>query len=62
MTGFSKYQFSKFDPLKPLNFRNYTNWEMHTIFSNPQLLNKTTFYKKVGNNYEVLSNYSPFGY
>ncbi|WP_370901584.1 RHS repeat domain-containing protein, partial [Chryseobacterium gossypii] len=62
VTGFSKYQFSKFNPLKPLNYKNYTNWEMHTIFNNPSLLNKTTFYRKVGSEYEILSNYSPFGY
>ncbi|WP_419869892.1 DUF6443 domain-containing protein [Chryseobacterium sp. CT-SW4] len=62
VTGFSKYQFSKFDPLKPLSFKNYTNWEMHTIFNNPNLLNKTIFYRKAGSKYEILSNYSPFGY
>lgn len=62
VTGFSKYQFSKFDITKPLSHRNYTNWEMHTIFNNPELLNKTTFYRKSGDGYEILSNYSPFGY
>ena len=35
---------------------------MHTIFNNSRLLSKTTFYKKVGSEYEILSNYSPFGY
>jgi len=62
VTGFSKYQFSKFKPNQPLSYKNYTNWEMHTIFNDPSLLNKTTFYKKSGNSYEILSNFSPFGY
>ena len=60
VTGFSKLRFSKFDPSAPLLYKNYTNWEMHTIFNNPTLLHKTTFYKKVGNGYEVVPNYSPF--
>ena len=62
VTGFSKYQFSKFNSANPLNYKNYTNWEMHTIFNNPSLLNKTQFYRKVGNDYEILSNFSPYGY
>ncbi|NML59093.1 hypothetical protein HHL20_17330 [Chryseobacterium sp. RJ-7-14] len=62
VTGFSKYQFSKFKPGDFIGNRNVTNWEMHEIFSNPALLNKTQFYRKVGNSYEILSNFSPYGY
>ncbi len=59
VTDFSKSQFSRFDPSKILTHNNYTNWEMHTIFSNPNLLGKTTFYKKVKDGYEEIENYSP---
>ncbi|MCY1660771.1 hypothetical protein [Chryseobacterium sp. SL1] len=62
VTGFSKYQFSKFKPGSFVGNRNVTNWEMHEIFNNPTLLNKTQFYRKVGNDYEILSNFSPYGY
>ena len=37
-TGFGKIKFSKFDPNAPLTFRNYTNWEMHTIMNDASLL------------------------
>lgn len=60
--GFSKYQFSKFKPGGFVGNRNVTNWEMHEIFSNPSLLNKTQFYRKIGSDYEILSNFSPYGY
>jgi hypothetical protein len=60
VTDFGKYRFSRFDPTAPLTYRNYTNWEMHTIFKNPILLNKTRFYKKVGNEYEIVHNFSPY--
>ncbi|MBB4807950.1 RHS repeat-associated protein [Chryseobacterium defluvii] len=60
-TGFGKINFSRFNPNGPLSFRNYTNWEMHTIFNNPSLLNKTTFYNKAADgSYQILNNYSPF--
>jgi hypothetical protein len=62
VTGFSKYQFSRFKPSGFVTGKNVTNWEMHEVFSNPTLLNKTQFYRKVGNDYEVLSNFSPFAY
>jgi len=44
VTGFSKYQFSKFKPGGPVSGNNVTNWEMHEVFSNPSILNKTQFY------------------
>ena len=62
VTGFSKYQFSKFKPGGPVTGNNVTNWEMHEVFSNPHILNKTQFYRKVGNDYEILPNFSPFAY
>ena len=41
---------------------DYTNWEMHTIWNNPSLLSKTTFYTDWGDGdgYEVYSGYSPY--
>ncbi len=60
-TGFGKINFSRFDPTAPLSYRNYTNWEMHTIMNNPSLLQKTTFYKKASDgSYQILHSYSPF--
>lgn len=60
-SGFSKYRFSKFDPDGPLLYRNFTNWEMHTIFKDPSLLNKTTFYRTTpGGVYKAIDNYSPY--
>ncbi|PZF74813.1 RHS repeat-associated core domain-containing protein [Taibaiella soli] len=59
-TGFSRYKFSKFDPGGILNYRNYTNWEMHTIMNDPFLLNKTTFYKSVDDSYQIISDYNPY--
>lgn len=59
-TGFGKINFSKFDPTAPLTYHNYTNWEMHTIMSNPSLLKKTTFYNKSDGAYNILHTYTPF--
>ncbi|WP_265130983.1 RHS repeat-associated core domain-containing protein [Chryseobacterium oranimense] len=60
-TGFGKIKFSKFDPSGPLTFKNYTNWEMHTIINDPALLKKTVFYNKAADGtYQILHNYSPF--
>ena len=59
VTGFGKFQYSRFDPLGKINYTNYTNWEMHTIFNDSKLLEKTTFYKYNGSSYEILNNYSP---
>lgn len=60
ITDFSRYKFSKFDPLSPLTYRNYTNWEMYTIFNDPNLLSKTTFYRNSGRGYEIIFDYSPY--
>lgn len=59
--GFSKLTFAKYNPTSPLSFNNYTNWEMHTIWNNPGLLSKTTFYTDWGdgNGYEVYIRFSP---
>ncbi len=60
-TGFGKVNFSRFKPNDPLSYRNYTNWEMHTIVNNPTLLQKTTFYNKAADgSYKVLDSYSPY--
>lgn len=60
-TGFGKINFSRFDPKAPLTYRNYTNWEMHTIMNDPALLQKTVFYKKATDgSYQILHSYSPF--
>ncbi|PWW17016.1 RHS repeat-associated protein [Chryseobacterium sp. AG844] len=60
-TGFGKIKFSKFDPKAPLTFRNYTNWEMHTIMNDASLLQKTIFYNKAADGtYKILDSYSPF--
>jgi RHS repeat-associated protein len=60
-TGFGKVNFSRFKPDAPLSYRNFTNWEMHTIMNNPTLLKKTTFYNQATNGgYKILDNYSPF--
>ncbi|MCX8531932.1 RHS repeat domain-containing protein [Chryseobacterium luquanense] len=62
VTGFSKYQFSKFKPGGIVTGNNITNWEMHEVFNNPSILSKTLFYRKVGNNYQILPNFSPYAY
>ncbi|WP_185287478.1 DUF6443 domain-containing protein [Chryseobacterium lactis] len=60
-TGFGKINFSRFNPKAPLTYKNYTNWEMHTIMNNPSLLQKTIFYKKATDgSYQILNSYSPF--
>jgi RHS repeat-associated protein len=60
-TGFGKINFSRFNPDDILTHRNYTNWEMHTVFSNPNLLNKTTFYtRNTEGGYRILESYTPF--
>jgi hypothetical protein len=60
-TGFGKIKFSKFDPSGPLTYKNYTNWEMHTIINDPALLQKTVFYNKAADGtYQILNSYSPF--
>lgn len=60
-TGFGKVNFSRFKPNTPLSYRNYTNWEMHTIVNDPALLQKTTFYNKsFDGTYKIIDNYSPF--
>jgi RHS repeat-associated protein len=59
-TGFGKVNFSRFDPTAPLSYKNYTNWEMHTIINNPSLLKKTVFYRKATDgSYQILDSYSP---
>ena len=60
-TGFGKVNFSRFKPNTPISYRNYTNWEMHTIMNDPALLQKTTFYNKsFDGTYKIIDNYSPF--
>lgn len=60
-TGFGKVNFSRFKPNAPLTYKNYTNWEMHTIMNNPTLLKKATFYNKASDgSYQILNSYSPY--
>nr|WP_249331060.1 hypothetical protein [Chryseobacterium arthrosphaerae] len=60
-TRFGKINFSRFNPKAPLTYKNYTNWEMHTIMNNPSLLQKTVFYRKATDgSYQILDSYSPF--
>lgn len=56
MTGFSKYQFSKFNPNGIINHGNITNWELHTILNNPGALQRTTFYRFSNGAYNVIAN------
>jgi RHS repeat-associated protein len=56
LTGFSKYQFSKFNPLDKLTRNNFTNWELHTILNNPSALQRTTFYRFSEGNYNIVIN------
>ncbi len=56
LTGFSKYQFSKFNPNGIINHGNITNWELHTILNNPNAIQRTTFYRFSNNSYNVVSN------
>ncbi len=56
MTGFSKSQFKTFNPNGPIKYGDITNWELHTILSNPSILKRTTFYRLEKRVYEVISN------
>ena len=56
LTGFSRVQFSKFNPANPVGYRNITNWELHNILSNPSALQRTTFYKFSNGGYQIIPN------
>ena len=45
LDGFSRYQFSKFNPNGIISHGNVTNWELHTILHNSGALSRTTFYR-----------------
>jgi len=59
--GFSRIRYSKFNPTMRPSWKDYTNWEMHTIWNNPGLLSKTTFhsYNKDEGIFETYNRYSP---
>jgi RHS repeat-associated protein len=54
LTGFSKYRYSRFNPSSPLLRNNITNWELHTIYNTPGVLERTTFYKFIDGNYQIV--------
>jgi hypothetical protein len=56
LTGFSMYQFSKFNPNNPLGHKNITNWELHTISKTEGALERASFYKLVNGEYQTVSN------
>ncbi|MHA7056880.1 DUF6443 domain-containing protein [Aquimarina sp. M1] len=45
LDGMSMLQFSKFKPGGPIGYRNITNWELHTVLNNSEILSRTTFYR-----------------
>jgi RHS repeat-associated protein len=53
LTGFSKTRYARFDPNAIVNYRNITNWELHTIYNTPGALQRTTFYKFIDGVYKV---------
>jgi RHS repeat-associated protein len=56
LTGFSKHQFSKFNPNGIISHGNITNWELNTILNNPLILNRTNFYRFSDGMYNVVPN------
>ncbi len=45
MDGFSKYQYSKFNPNGIISSGNITNWELNLIQQSEEILKRTTFYR-----------------
>lgn len=56
LTGFSKIQYSRFNPEGFINHGNITNWELNTILTSPGALERTTFYKFSNGSYNIVSN------
>jgi hypothetical protein len=55
LTGFSKTQYlTRFDPTQLPKYPNITNWEIHTIYNTPGLLERTTFYRLETGIYEIV--------
>lgn len=50
-TDFSRGWYLHYDPTKPVNHGNITNWELYTIQNTPGALDRTTFYKYENNIY-----------
>ncbi|HRI58580.1 MAG TPA: FG-GAP-like repeat-containing protein [Saprospiraceae bacterium] len=54
LTDFSKARYRLFDPSKPVTSGNITNWELHTIYNTPGVLERTTFWKFNGGMYRIV--------
>jgi RHS repeat-associated protein len=57
LTDFTRGRYLKYsnNPTPPA-LNNITNWELHTIYNTPGVLQRTTFYKFTNGSYQVVSN------